>query len=83
MRIDLREKVMVRAVFMLRPSGKLERGWTWREIEAGEGPTFLRGAPPAWLKNPKRQWGHPQDPITFTGTVRPGHEAEAREALGL
>ncbi len=85
---DPQTRVMVRAVLMTT-TGKLEREWTWADIQeaaktAGSAlPQLLKGAPPAWLKNPKKKWPKPGDPITYTGTVKPGHEDEAREALGL
>lgn len=76
------DTVLARAVFMLVPNGKLEREWPWADINAGEKPPG-GDAPPAWLKNPKRRWARPQDPITLTGIVRRGHEEEARAWLGL
>lgn len=29
---------------------------------------------PSWLDNPRKAWHHPQDPVTFKGDVRAGHE---------
>lgn len=36
-----------------------------------------------WLHDRRKEWVHPQDPITFSAVVVPGHEADAREALAL
>lgn len=60
--------------------------WTMDEI--GEAPAFIRPGsgpqmPPDWLENPRRRWDHPQDPITFSGRVKPGREVAARTALGI
>ncbi len=46
-------------------------------------PAALAPGPPAWLLEARMDWPHPQGPIEFTGKVAAGHEAEAREALGL
>jgi hypothetical protein len=67
------------------PNGDVfERDYTI--ATASEAPAFLRPgggdtAPPDWLDNPRREWSHPQDPVTFRGDVKPGREAEANAAL--
>lgn len=45
------------------------------------GPAWVLDGPPAWLLNPGRVWDRPQDPVTFSGTVEAGHEAEARAVI--
>lgn len=32
---------------------------------------------PEWLLMPAQSWDHPQDPVTYSGVVEPGHESEA------
>lgn len=73
------------AVDFAFPDGShYKRSWTM--ATAGEAPEFIRpGAgpqmPPDWLEEAGRHWDHPQDPVTLTGRVKPGREAEARKAL--
>lgn len=74
------DRPLVRAEFVLPDGEILEREWTLRDIDAGGRPPFEEN-PPGWLENPGRFWPTPQDPITFTGRVRPGHEQEARALL--
>jgi hypothetical protein len=73
------------AVRFTLPSGNvLERDWTLDELQDDGDQAFelmLRSGPPAWLEEPKREWEKPQDPILFTGQVRPGREAEAIKAV--
>lgn len=33
---------------------------------------------PGWMREPRKTWAHPQDPITFSFLVAPGREAEAK-----
>lgn len=33
------------------------------------------------VDNPQRAWDHPQDPITYTGTIKPGKEEEVAKLL--
>lgn len=68
------------------PDGSLwEREWTMKTI--GESPSFIApggGAQPIpdYLQNASKRWDHPWDPIIFRAEVKPGREAEARDALG-
>lgn len=75
------DRVMLRGEFTL-PDGELvvvERTMAQLQVEGGDDfERMLREGPPDWLTNPNRSWPHPQDPITFTGDVRPGFEAAAR-----
>lgn len=52
-----------------------------RDYEIGETPPLRLRDVPEWLEDPHREWGHPQDPILFTGKVKAGFEDEARAAL--
>jgi hypothetical protein len=38
---------------------------------------------PAFINDPFRAWDHPQDPITFGGTVKPGTVGTARQWIGF
>lgn len=74
------DRPLVRAKFTMPDGEVLERDWTMRDVEREGKPPF-EDAPPDWLEDPNRSWPHPQDPITFTGTVRAGHEQDARDLL--
>lgn len=70
------------AVRLVLPDGSLiERAWGMSSPDLGRVADRFK-SPPAWLKNPKKKWDHPQDPIMFTGQVRAGHEADARALVG-
>ncbi len=66
---------VVRVELTLADGTLLTREWLMNE--AGSIREALR-SPPAWLEEPRRRWDHPHDPITFSGRVREGHEADAR-----
>lgn len=34
-----------------------------------------------WLTDADRAWEHPQDPIVFSGRIKPEHEADVRSFL--
>lgn len=53
----------------------------YRAYQYGEEVPEWTKFPPSWLENPRRKWDRPQDPITLTGTVKEGFEAEARKAV--
>ena len=78
-RLDPATMPVLRVEFRLPDGDVIER--TWNMAEAATDPLCarLREGVPEWLENPRKAWAHPQDPITFKGNVRPGHEAEARE----
>lgn len=66
--------------FRLEGGGVLAASWSLSEDDD----TLRRvldavSAIPEWLDNPLKSWPHPQDPVTFSGDVRPGREVEARE----
>ena len=77
MRPDPSTMPVVRVVFTLADGTVLQRDWTMHEPP----PRVLMEGPPEWLGNARRTWDHPQDPVTLTGDVDAGHEAEARELL--
>lgn len=74
------ERAML-AVRLVMPDGSLlEREWSYEDAMTGRLPAL--GGPPKWLKNPKRSWERPQDPIVVQGQVRAGHEDDARRWVG-
>jgi hypothetical protein len=77
MRSNPRTRPVLRVNFTLEDGSALEREWTMDEAT----PEWARSGPPSWLMMPKRRWDHPQDPITLSGRVRPGHEEEARRSV--
>lgn len=77
MKGDPRAQPVVRCEFRLPTGTVLIRTWTMAEK-----PPDMR-KPPAWLEDPERKWGHPQDPVLMLGRVKPGHEDEARAFLDM
>ncbi len=75
---DPRTMPVLRVVFTLADGITIERDWTMHDPDL---PEWTQAAPPDWILDPLRSWPHPQDPITFTGRVREGHEDEARALL--
>lgn len=74
---DPKTMPLIAVQFELADGSTLEREWTSAELEDGcERPTWLQSIPD-WLEESAKSWPHPQDPITFTGRVKPGREAEA------
>jgi hypothetical protein len=72
----LASRPVIRVRFDLPDGSLLEREWTYGE----QTPAWLRMVPD-WLEDPQRTWDHPQDPITFTGRVKEGREAEAFQVV--
>lgn len=81
------DRPIIRIEFRTASQGVLRLELTLKDLQVEGGhpaERLLRGGPPVWLTNPSRSgWDHPQDPFVFKGTVKSGHEAEARAALGL
>lgn len=80
------DRLMIRVEFSTASEGVLRVELTMRDLQMEGGhpvEKLVREGPPEWLTNPSRHWDDPQDPITFKGAVKSGHEAEARAALGL
>lgn len=71
---------VLRAEFTMPDGEVLTRDWTMTEAPADPDAAKLREGPPSWLLNPRKAWDHPQDPITFKGNVKPGHEDEIGRA---
>lgn len=82
MRYDPKMMPVLRVKFTLPDGEVLERNWNMEQATTDPAAAKLREAPPSWLENPRKAWDHPQDPITFTGTVKAGHEDEARTFCG-
>lgn|GEM_PF-4401846 len=70
------------AKFTLPDGTTLERSWSMADVDAGA-VLPVNDGPPPWLTNARRELPHPQDPVTFTGTVTAGHEDDARRYLGI
>jgi hypothetical protein len=80
------ERVMLRVEFETENQGTLRVVLTMNDLQVPGGhpvERMVREGPPAFIENPSRHWDHPQDPITFRGTVKPGCEHMARKVLGL
>ena len=80
------DRPMVKIELALPDGTKLEKDFSYRQMENGEFPqlkVLQEEGPPEWWTEPSRVWDRPQDPITFRGKVAAGHEAEAREFLGV
>lgn len=75
---DPRTIPVLHALFTFADGSTIERGWSMLDADL---PHWMKDGPPEWLLDPRRSWTRPQDPITFTGRVRVGHEAEARALL--
>lgn len=77
--------VVIHMCFELPEGGKLEREFTMEQMQNaqtdGAVRDFLSSGPPDWLENPSRAWPHPRGPLEFKGTVKPGHEDEAKAAV--
>lgn len=73
---DPMKRPVVRVDFVLPDGDHLVREWTFKDCPP---PETFSAPPPEWLLEPRRAWPHPQDPITFTGTVRTGFADEARQ----
>jgi len=73
---DPRTRPVLAVRFELPDGSLLERQWSYGE----QTPAWTK-APPDWLENPQRSWPHPQDPITLTGRVKEGREAEAFQVV--
>jgi hypothetical protein len=73
---DPLKRPILRAVFTLPDGTVLRRDWTIQDAT----PDILK-EPPEWLVERARRWDHPQDPITLSGRVMPGHEDDARQVL--
>lgn len=69
---------VIRVEFRLADGTLLTRDWTMAEAASDPVVAKLKDGAPAWLRNPRKAWDHPQDPITFKGDVKPGFEQEAR-----
>lgn len=65
----------IRVAFACADGQTIEREWTMHD--APDPAAFERQ--PAWVRNGKRAWDRPQDPITYSGDVEPGFEDEARQ----
>lgn len=80
-----RREIGTQTVLIVRfgmPDGStLERSWTWAEVDAGLQPRWPADSPPDWLVNARRSWSNPQEPIVFTGQVKPGREEDARAVV--
>jgi hypothetical protein len=76
---DPNTQPLIRVELKLADGSTLEREWTMRTL-VGKDASLKAAleAPPAWLESPRRSWDHPQDPITYRGSVRSGSEDEAR-----
>lgn len=77
---------VLRVKFKLADGTVLGREWTMQnatEKAAERVRENLSAGPPSWLLGPLKSWDHPQDPVTFSGTVAAGHEDEAYDFLGL
>lgn len=74
MKRDPLEMPAIRLEFTLADGSKIERDFTMAD---SPNPRALQN-PPSWLTGRSRRWDHPQDPITFAGSVVAGHEDEAR-----
>jgi hypothetical protein len=70
------DAIEVRLVF---DDGSQEsRHWSRAAVLAGDyGPTDALKDPPAFLREPRRTWVHPQDPIIFSALVSDDDRAEA------
>lgn len=78
------DRPVLRARFTLPDGTPLERDFTLDDLEREGGHPFertVRDGPPDWLDEPRRAWDHPQDPVTFSGRVKPGREGDARKAV--
>lgn len=74
------DRPVIRAVLTLPDGTELTRDWRMDEAASAD---WIMDGPPEWLENPSRAWPHPQDPVTFKGTVREGYEDEARRVMGV
>lgn len=83
MKLDPATLPVLRIEFTMPDGSLLTREWTMAQAASDPLVEKLKEIPPTWLENPRRAWDRPQDPITFTGTVKPGHENDARALLGL
>lgn len=63
----------IRCVFRLASGEVIDRWWSMFDAKS---PSDFADIPD-WLDNPLKAWPHPQDPVTFSGDVQPGHEADA------
>jgi hypothetical protein len=77
--VSVVDRPVLRVRFTLADGTPLERDWTMADVDE-KYPAWIRGVPD-WLEDPRRGWAHPQDPITYTGRVKPGCEAEAIETV--
>lgn len=80
-RDDLDARVTLRFAFTCEDGSVIEREWTWADMKAGRGPTWHHDGPPDWLAESSRSWPDPQGPISLTGRVVAGREAEARAVV--
>lgn len=75
--LDDRTMIEVRLVF--GDGSQDSRVWTWADIEDGSKPPKFE--PQEWMREPRRSWQNPQDPIIYSALVDLEHEAEAHAWL--
>lgn len=86
MRYDPDKKPAVRLAFAMPDGEVLMRDWLWEDRNSESFAAIFdwtKGEVPAWLRDPLRTWTDPQDPVTFSGFVIDGHEADALGVLAL
>lgn len=70
-----RPLIEVRAVFA--DGSQESRYWTMNDMR-DKRPDLDLPEWPDWMREPRKTWAHPQDPITYSFLVVAGREADAR-----
>jgi hypothetical protein len=76
-RRTLDERPVIEVRLTLWTGEQIHRMWTWQEVQAGA-PTI---DPQSWMRDPRKLWPHPQDPITFEASVTADDDDVARAWL--
>jgi hypothetical protein len=71
------DPTMVVVRFTLPNGELLEQSWKMSEAH----PVGFVNEVLPHVTNPRKDWPHPQDPITYSADVKPGHEAAVRAWL--
>lgn len=74
------DRVMVE-VRLIIDGVQVERTWNYREFLEGSAPSMSRVVPQPWMREPRKSWVSPQDPIIMSALVDAEHETEARAWL--
>ena len=60
----------------------MRQDWTLEDVDARRfKPGLLEEIVQPWMLSMRKEWSHPQDPVTHTAEVEEGHEIDAAKLM--